>query len=71
MAKYAHLITKWIIVVLLIIFTIAVVSKFQDKSWHDIHDNNIQTGHMEISEEHCRMMPTMDGCEIYNLWTGN
>ena len=71
MAKYAHLITKWIIVVLLIIFTIAVVSKFQDKSWHDIHDNNIQTGHMEISEEHCRMMPTMEGCEIYNFWTGN
>ena len=31
----------------------------------------VQEQPMEVNKEHCRMMPDMPGCEIYNLWTGN
>ena len=57
-----------ILIGLLTIVTLFVGRKALDK--HTNHDTDIlpTTGNtMEISEEHCRMMPTMEGCEIYNL----
>lgn len=61
--------SKTLQIMLITILTIAtiVVGRFAFKKLNKSPEviEPTQSQH-EISEEHCRMMPTMPGCEIYN-----
>ncbi len=60
-----------ILISILTLITI-IIGRFAFQKLHVVKEifESLPPQH-EISEEHCRMMPDMPGCEIYNVTTGS